>query len=165
MSPMKTPRLLPMPYRSLLLLVMWLALNSFSAGHLLLGALIAWLIPLLVAPLCDPAPVAHPLKALRYLLVLLVDIVRSTAAVAIQVFRPTSHLTPGFIAVPLDLQEPLPLTILAGSVCLTPGTVSADLSSDKRWLYVHALDIDDEQALVDDIKRRYEKPLMEMFGC
>jgi multicomponent K+:H+ antiporter subunit E len=48
---------------------------------------------------------------------------------------------------------------------LTPGTVSAKLSEDRRTLLVHTLDVDDEAALVAEIKQRYETPLKEIFEC
>ena len=48
-------------------------------------------------------------------------------------------------------------------ITLTPGTVTAELSKDRRYLLVHCLDIDDPQHMVDDIKRRYEAPLRRVF--
>ena len=48
-------------------------------------------------------------------------------------------------------------------ITLTPGTLSADLTPDRRWLLVHALDVDDEAALVAQLKRRYERPLAEIL--
>jgi multicomponent K+:H+ antiporter subunit E len=59
----------------------------------------------------------------------------------------------------------VPLTIFTSSVSLTPGTVSVELSEDRKWLYVHALHLEDEQELIDLIKARYEAPLKEIFGC
>ena len=55
--------------------------------------------------------------------------------------------------------------LLAGIVTMTPGTVSADLSDDRRTLLVHGLAIDDEAALIRSIKTRYEAPLKEIFAC
>jgi multicomponent K+:H+ antiporter subunit E len=55
--------------------------------------------------------------------------------------------------------------MLASIISLTPGTVSADLSDDRKTLLVHGLDVDDEAVLVEQIKRRYEAPLLEVFAC
>jgi multicomponent K+:H+ antiporter subunit E len=57
------------------------------------------------------------------------------------------------------------ISLLASIVTMTPGTVSADVSEGNTSLLVHALDCDDPDALVAEIKQRYEKPLMEIFGC
>jgi multicomponent K+:H+ antiporter subunit E len=49
---------------------------------------------------------------------------------------------------------------------MTPGTVSAEISKDKKWLYVHALNMpEDEQEIIDTIKQRYESRVKEIFGC
>ncbi|MBV0934538.1 Na+/H+ antiporter subunit E [Marinobacterium weihaiense] len=160
-------RWLPMPLHSLLLLVVWLLLNNtVSPGHLVLGTVLALIIPLLCAPLQTTQPrVVRPLLALRYTLKVLVDIVVANIEVAILVLGPMRRLQPGFVAVPLEITADLPVTLLASTVSLTPGTVSAEVSEDRQWLYVHALNLTDEQALIDTIKTRYEAPLKEIFAC
>ncbi|SFX72922.1 Na+/H+ antiporter subunit E [Marinospirillum alkaliphilum] len=160
-------RFLPMPTHSLLLFVVWLLLNNSAApGHLVLGAFLAISIPLLVARLQLPQPSARkPLLAIRHFLLVLGDIITANVEVALLVVGPLKRMRPGFVAVPLDIEKELPITLLASTVSLTPGTVSCDISEDRRWLYVHALNLTDEQALIDTIKQRYEAPLKEIFGC
>lgn len=158
--------LLPMPFHTLVLLLVWLLLNDFSAGHWVLGGLLALLIPWLVAPLCDQqAIVRKPVKAVVYALVVLWDIVRSNFEVAVLVMRSNRNLQPGLVALPLDIEGELPAAILASTISLTPGTVSLDFSEDMKWLYIHALHVTDEQALIQSIKERYETPLKEIFAC
>ncbi|HTN32898.1 MAG TPA: Na+/H+ antiporter subunit E, partial [Marinobacter sp.] len=70
---------------------------------------------------------------------------------------------PAFIIYPLQLQHPLAITILASTISLTPGTVTADISDDNKALLIHALDAKSSEQLIDDIWIRYEKPLLEMF--
>ena len=48
---------------------------------------------------------------------------------------------------------------------MTPGSLAADLSQDRRTLLVHGLDVPDAQAMIDEIKQRYEAPLKEIFPC
>ena len=74
-------------------------------------------------------------------------------------------LHPAFIVVPLDLKNELALSMLANTICLTPGTVSARLSPDHRTLLVHALDCTDPEQLIHAIKTRFEAPLKEIFEC
>lgn len=160
-------RWLPMPMQSLILFVVWLLLNnSLAPGHLLLAALLALLIPALVAPLQQPEPVVkNHWLACTYALKVLYDIIVANFQVAVRVLGPRSRLKPGWIALPLEIEGTLPITLLASTISLTPGTVSADLSDDRKWLYVHVLDLSDEQALIAEIKQRYEQPLKEIFGC
>ena len=42
-------------------------------------------------------------------------------------------------------------------------SVSSALSEDRRYLLVHVLNLSDPDAVIEHIKRRYEKPLMEIF--
>lgn len=158
---------LPMPLHSLLLFIVWLLLNNTTApGHLVLGAFLALTIPLLCAPLQMQQPrVVRPLRAIRYFLLVLGDIVVANVEVAILVLGPMRKLQPGFVAVPIDIKGDLPITLLASTVSLTPGTVSAEVSEDQQWLYIHALHLTDEAGLIDTIKSRYEAPLKEIFGC
>lgn len=158
-------RWLPQPLLSAALLVVWLLLNNTLApAHVLLGALLAWLVPQLAAPF-RPAPVRlrRPLLAARLLAQVLRDIVLANLEVARRILGPEDALTPRFVWVPLDIEHPWGIATLAGIITLTPGTVSSDLSADRRYLLVHALNEGDPAALVADIKARYERPLMEIF--
>ncbi len=158
---------LPNPGLSVMLLAVWLLLNNTIApGHIVLGGIIAFIIPLLARPLMTPRPRARSvILVVRYFLVLLVDIVRSNIEVAILICGPMHALRPTMLAIPLDLQDDLTITLLASTISLTPGTVSAEVSSDKKWLYVHALHIGNDEDLVGEIKERYERPLKEIYEC
>lgn len=160
-------KILPMPFYSLLLFVVWLLLNnSVSVGHIVLGAFFALTIPWLVKDMRDEHPkIRRPFLAIRYVLMVMWDIVVANVQVALLIIGPTRHLQPGFVAVPIHLESDLGITVLASTVSLTPGTVSADVSADKRYLYIHALHLEDEAALIEEIKTRYEAPIKEIFGC
>ena len=158
-------RLLPAPGLSLVLWVSWLMLNeSVSAGHLLLGAALALVVPWFTERYRPDKPALRgALTACRLALVVLADIVKSNLIVARQVLGPESRVRPAFVWVPLDIRDPHGIVALAAIITLTPGTLSSDLSEDRRHLLVHALHVDDAEALVDDIKQRYESPLREIF--
>lgn len=163
-----TTKWLPMPLHSLLLLVVWLLLNnSLSLGHVVLGSILAICIPLICAPLQVKQPkIIRPFKAVAFVLLVLRDIVVANIEVAILVVGPMRRIKPGFVAVPLDLKEILPITILASTCTMTPGTVSAEVSEDRKWLYVHVLNMpENEQDIIDHIKQRYEAPIKEIFAC
>lgn len=164
---MNPRRWLPHPHVSLALLVAWLMLNSTLApAHLLLGAFLGWSLPLLCASLLGrTVPLSRPLRIVRLLAVVLFDIVIANIRVARLILGPASALRPAFIEVPLTLREPYAVHTLASIITLTPGTISSRISHDRRRLLVHALDVPDEQELINDIKLRYEQPLKEIFEC
>jgi len=159
-------RLLPHPYRSLAIVVLWLSLNNtIDPGHVVLGLLIGWLLPLLVGHFW-PATVAmrRPWRAVAFAGIVIKDVILANLRVARAILGPPARLRPGFIRVPLDVRSDVGITMLAQTITLTPGTVSADLTPDRRTLIVHYLDEGDPEALIAEIKRRYERPILEMFG-
>ena len=175
-----TPRYswLPTPYRSVLLLLVWLLLNqSVAVVHLFFGAILALIIPWISAKFRDPQPlIERPLLAIRYIFRVFGDIITANAQVAILILGPQRRLNPAFVRMPLDLHHDLPITILASTVSMTPGTVSADVYPcpdtvqddepiTQRWLLIHVLNLEDEAELIATIKRRYETPLKEIFQC
>ena len=158
-------RLLPSPLLSLLLAVIWPVLNqSWSLGHLLLGALLAILIPIFTERLRADRPVLRrPGVMLRLFFIVLKDIITSNIDVARLILGRESAIRPGFVWVPLSIDDPHGIVLLAGIITMTPGTLSADVSADRRYLLVHAFNINDQAELIASIKARYEAPLMEIF--
>ena len=157
----------PKPLHSIVIFGVWLLLNNSAApGHLLLAAFFALTIPKLCFPLQSDQPKIHkPLKIIRYFFVLLFDIVIANVRVAQLILKSNRGLRPAFVALPIDLKGDLPITLLASTISLTPGTLSAEVSEDKSWIYIHVLDLDEEQELINEIKARYEAPLREIFEC
>lgn len=160
-------RMFPMPFHSMLLFVIWLLLNnSLSAGHILLATILAIIIPWAVSSMTTERPrIKKPMLAISYVFLVLKDIVSANFSVALLVVGPLKKLSPGFVAVPLDIETELGITLLASTVSLTPGTVSAEISEDHIWLYVHALHLENPEELIAEVKTRYEAPLKEIFGC
>jgi multicomponent K+:H+ antiporter subunit E len=159
-------RLIPHPLLSLTLTLVWLALvNTVSLGNLLLGLFLGLVIPMITAPYWPNRPrVARPFKAAEYFLLVMWDIVVANVQVAwIILFKRERNIRSAWIVVPLDLTSPEAITVLAGTITMTPGTVSAMLSADGRSLLVHALHTDDAAAMRDHIKTRYERRLKEIF--
>ena len=158
-------RILPAPLLSLVLALMWPVLNqSWSLGQCLLGLVLALVLPWFTEPLREGRlSLRRPAVALRLMGVVLKDIVTSNLAVTRLILGRESAIRPAFVWLPLSIGEPRGIVTLAVIVTMTPGTLSADLTADRRHLLIHALNVDDPAALVADIKARYEAPLMEIF--
>ncbi len=158
--------LLPHPFLTLLLAVVWTLLqNNISAGMIVFGLILGVIIPWVTAVWWPDTPRGFRLgKMISYVLLVLWDILIANVEVAwIVLTRPNDKLRPAWVVVPLDLRQPEAITVLAGTITLTPGTVSADLSDEGHSLLVHALDTDDPDAIRDQIKQRYERRLKEIF--
>lgn len=160
-------RWLPHPGLVLLLTLIWLLLvNTFSLGQLLLGAFLGWGITLLTRHfLLDVPRVRKPLQLCLFMIKVFYDIVVANLHVARLVLGPRNRLNPAFVEVPMAIDNNFVLAVLASIVSLTPGTVSAGLSADHKTLLLHGLDVPDAQTLIDEVKSRYEAPLLEIFEC
>ena len=158
---------LPTPVLSLLLLLVWLLLvRSTAFGHIVLGGALAIIIPLATYRFWDAKPrITKPLLLLRFALRVLKDIVVANFEVAYLIANPWRQLRPHFIEYPLMVEDRFTITVLASTISLTPGTVSANLRMDGKSLLIHALDVDDEEALIKQIRQRYEQPLKEIYEC
>ncbi|MFE8070915.1 Na+/H+ antiporter subunit E [Marinobacteraceae bacterium S3BR75-40.1] len=158
-------RWFPRPELSLFLLALWLLLNNtVSPGHILLGAVFAWWLPLLTARFWPEHPeVKRYWPFLKFLGLVIHDIILANVTVAGLILFGRKRIRPGFIEIPLTLQSDFAITILASTISLTPGTVSTDLDDGRTRLLVHVLDLDDPQTLIDQIKHRYERRLQEIF--
>lgn len=158
-------RFLPHPLLTPILALVWLLLNNSAApGHILLGLLLGWAIPWFTLRFWPkPVRIRRPLTLLRFIAVVLYDIVVANLVVARRILGRPDRLRPAFVSVPLELKTDLAISLLANTICLTPGTVSARLAPDRSTLLVHGLHVPDTTALLASIKQRYEAPLKEVF--
>ena len=158
-------RLLPSLPLSITVFGFWLLMNdSISAGTAAMALLVALLIPPFAARLDREFARIGRLRGVPKLVgVLLWDILVANVTVAMQVLGPERNIHPGFIWVPLDIANIHGIAALTSCITLTPGTVSSELSDDRRFLLVHVLDLGSAEEVVRQIKTRYEAPLMEIF--
>lgn len=159
-------RWIPHPGLTLIIAFTWCALvGSLSLNSVVFGLLLGVVIPFVARPFWpDSLVIRNWPKAVVYALIVLWDIVKSNIVVArIVLFMPNRELQPRFIAIPLELTNPEAITVLAGTITMTPGTVTADLSADGRSLLVHCLHAPDPDAVRDEIKSRYEARLKEFM--
>lgn len=162
---MNRRRFLPSLPLTLAVIVFWLLMVSeINFAQFTMALALGLVIPLYAARIDREFARIGSLRPLpKLLLVLMWDILVSNVRVARQVLGREARIHSGFIWYPLDMDNIHGISALACCITLTPGTVTAALSDDRRYLLVHVLDLDDEAQLVADIKRRYECPLMEIF--
>lgn len=87
----------------------------------------------------------------------------SNLRVAYDVLRPVRFLRPGVLAIPLDLKTDGQITLLANVLSLTPGTLSLDVSADRKFIYVHAMQMEDGDRLRGSIKSGFERRVQGLF--
>jgi multicomponent K+:H+ antiporter subunit E len=157
----------PKPLLTGILLATWLlALGTLHPGAIVLGFALSWVIALVTDRFWPDAPKGIRVKPIfGFLAIALYDVVVANVEVAwIILTRRAENLEPHFVEIPLELDHPLAITILADTISLTPGTVSTNLSGDQETLLVHSLDCPDQEEEIAAIKRRYESRLREIFN-
>jgi multicomponent K+:H+ antiporter subunit E len=145
--------------------VLWVMLTDISAGTVVLGIAVGVLVAWTSSPYWPDRPrPRRPLKLVAYGGIVAWDILVSSLQVARLILtRRGDTLRSRFVVVPLDIHRPEAIAVLAGTITMTPGTVSADLSADGTHLLVHCIETDDPDAAVAFIKQRYEARLKEIF--
>lgn len=142
------------------------ATGNMSIENLIFGLAVAGLGLFLVRDrLKGPRLLLRTLRFISLVLLFLRELLMSAVRVGWLVLRldMRKHLRPGVIAFPLTVKKNGEITLLANLITLTPGTVSVDVSDDRKFLYVHALQVEDREALIQDIAEGFEKKIMEVF--
>ncbi len=152
------------PVLSLMLAATWLMLsNSLEPVHLISAAVLGLILPRLLRGLLHEGSPIRLRAAFRLTLVVLWDIVVSNITVARLVLGPMSRPKPAWLRVPLASGHYKLNALFASIITMTPGTVSAVVDEDARCIWVHALNCDDAQRMIADMKARYEAPLLTIF--
>jgi len=101
-------------------------------------------------------------KIIEFVFYFIYELILANIKVTVDILTPKHRMTPAIIAVPLTIDKNFEITLLANLITLTPGTLSLDLSSDKKILYVHSMYVDDPEKFRDSIKNGFEKKIMEI---
>lgn len=102
-------------------------------------------------------------RGTRLAAVFIVELVKSSVKVALLVLTPRPRLSPAIIAYPLTVDRDFEITLLANLITLTPGTLSLDVSDDRRTLFIHCIDAPDTDAVISDIRQSFERRILETF--
>ena len=152
---------------NLLLALLWAAIQgSFTLFDLLVGFACGYLVLLVARPVLDPSSYYFGLwRAVAFAAIFAWELVLSSLRVARQVLTPRLHMRPGVIAVPLDVRTDAQITLLANLNSVTPGSLSLDVSDDRRTLYVHVMDIvdGDVDATRREIKEGLERRILDLL--
>lgn len=163
---------------NLVLAIIWCILTGdFTPTNFLVGVGLGFLLVGLSQRALEQRPPNVPRSGVRpnyilklwhiiyFVLFFLWELILSNVRVAYEILTPNFYMTPGVVAIPLDLKSDDEITLLANLITLTPGTLSLDVSDDRRTLYIHAMYIEDDlEVFKAKIKNGLEKRVMEVFS-
>ena len=141
----------------------WAALiGSFSLPSLLVGFAIGHAALWVARPLFGETAYFERVWRIVYLLAFfLYELLVSSLRVVWDVVTPTHLSRPGIIAMPLDARSEGEILLVASLISLTPGSLSLDVSPDRKTLYVHAMFADDPELLRWQLKQGLERRVIE----
>ncbi|AJD40524.1 Na+/H+ antiporter subunit E [Rhizobium mongolense] len=150
---------------NLLLAIAWVAVSGSASLHNLVFGFVLGAVALAIVrePFGSKGYLHRTRLVLSLALLFLKELALSAWTVARTVLRPRMEIRPGIFAFPLTVDRDLEITLLANLITLTPGTLSVDVSEDRRTLYVHALDCADPEATKRAIASGFERKIMEAF--
>jgi len=100
---------------------------------------------------------------LRFLVFYLKELLLANLRVAHDALTPTHHMRPAMLAIPLDARTDFEILLLVNLITMTPGSVSIDVSTDRRVLYLHAMYVQDPEDLRREIKNKLERRILELL--
>lgn len=149
---------------NILLTFIWVAITgNFMFLNYVFGFVISFFILRLIASPENRKYFKIFPKVIGFIFFFLYELVKANIQVAYEVLTPNFNMAPGIIKLPLDAETDLEITFLANLISLTPGTLSLDVSDDKKVLYVHSMYIRDREKFIAGIKNGFEKRLLEIL--
>lgn len=150
---------------NLLLGLAWVVLSGdFTGLNLFVGLVFGYVTLILIEPQLDALkgyPARIP-RIIRFIGFFLKELVQANFRVGFDILTPPWHMQPGVIAMPLEARTEMEITMVANLISLTPGTLSLDVSDDRKVLYIHAMFLDDEKELRRNLKEMEHRAL-ELF--
>ena len=102
------------------------------------------------------------LHIIGFLFFYIKEVIIANFRIAYEIITPTHNMKPGVLAIPLDLKTDLEILTINNLITMTPGTLSLDVSTDRKVIYIHAMYIDDPDEIRRQIRAGLEKKIMEV---
>lgn len=150
---------------NLMLTIVWVFLTgSLAVVNFIFGFVLSFIVLWLISSNNNSRKYFRLLPRLFvFILFFIYELLKANLQVAADVITPKFYMEPGIVKVPLDAKTDLEITSLANLISLTPGTLSLDVSDDKKVLYVHAMYVDDKEQFISKIKNGFEKKLLKIL--
>ena len=149
---------------NILLTFIWVAITgNFFFLNFLFGFIVSFFILRVVASSESRKYFRIVPKVIGFIFFFLYELTKANLEVAYEVLTPKHNMTPGIIKFPLDAETDFEITFLANLISLTPGTLSLDVSDDKKVLYIHSMYIKDRELFISGIKNGFEKRILEIL--
>lgn len=150
---------------NILLTLVWAALTGkFDYGNFIFGFILSYAVLWVITRGTERAKYFSRVpRILAFIGFFIKELIKANIQVAYDVITPRNHMKPAIVGIPLDAATELEITLLANFITLTPGTLSMDVSDDKKTIYVHAMYVEDKEAFIHSIKNGFERKLLDIL--
>jgi multicomponent Na+:H+ antiporter subunit E len=150
---------------NLLLTFVWIALSgSFTFSNIFFGFTLSFFILWVISLKAKNRKYYKILpRFISFIFFFLYELIKANIQVAIDVITPKFFMKPGIVKLPLEAKSDLEITLLANLISLTPGTLSLDVSTDRKVLYVHVMYLGDKEKFIKSIKNGFEKKILALL--
>jgi multicomponent Na+:H+ antiporter subunit E len=148
---------------NILLTFVWVALTGeFIYQNFILGFALSFFVLWISTAFGRSSRYFHRLfNSVILVLFFFKELIRANLYITYDILTPTFHMRPAIVEVPLDAKTDAEITLLANLITLTPGTLSIDVSEDKKFIYVHTMYLTTKEEFINEIKNGLEKRLLE----
>ncbi len=149
---------------NVLLMLMWVILTGdTSFSNFTFGFLLSFIILRIITGNRDERKYFRLVpRVIGFILFFIYELILANLQAAYFIIVSHKNLKPGIVGVPLDAKSDLEITFLTNLVSLTPGTLSIDVSKNRKVLYVYSMNIKDRDKFVNNIKNGFEKRILEI---
>ncbi len=150
---------------NILLALAWVALTGdFSPINFVIGFLLGYAALWMTQRVTGQTSYFRKIRTvINFAFFFVWEVIKANLRVAYDVLSPRQQITPGIISIPLDAKTDAEITFLANLITLTPGTLSLDVSEDRKVLYIHAMYVEDVEQFRREIKDGLERRLLDML--
>lgn len=147
---------------NILLMLIWVFLSgSYDAYNFTFGFILGFLIIWIIGSSNGRTKYVKIVpRVIAFLIYFIYEVIVANLQVAYEVMTPNLHVRPGIVKIPLDVTTDLEISLLANLITLTPGTLSLDVSDDRKVLYVHSMYVHDKDEFIHDIKNGFERRIL-----
>lgn len=102
-------------------------------------------------------------RSVLFIFYYLKELILACLYVAYDILTPKDLMKPGIVEVPVDLKNETAILAYANLITMTPGSLTMDMSPDKKKIYVHAMYLHDKEDFIRKMKGELEKKISEIF--
>jgi len=150
---------------NLLLAFVWVALTGkFLVSNFLFGFALSYCLLWTLTRDAEGSKYFNRIpRMISFVFYFLYELLKANLQVAFDVATPRFYMKPGIVRIPLSAETDLEITLLANLISLTPGSLSLDVSDDRKVLYVHAMYIHDKDEYIARVKSGFERRLLDIL--